>query len=139
MLKILKNDHSVHQIGLHLVWCTKYRHPVLVNGVDVVVKRVIGEACGQYNWTCHSVEVMPDHVHLFIQVSPTDTPTEVVKIIKALTAIAVFDLFPKLKGNKFWGSRLWSRGTYYGTTGNVSQEIIVKYIENQKRTLTSSG
>jgi putative transposase len=84
---------------------------------------------------------MPDHVHLFAQINPTDTPTDVVKILKALTAVSVFDLYPTLKGNKFWGSGLWSRGTYYGTTGNVSQETIVKYIENQKtkRVLTSPG
>ena len=128
----ISSSHAVHQIGIHFVWCTKYRHEVLVNGVDVIVKKTIGEACINYNWKCHAIEVMPDHVHVFLQIHHTDMPCNVAKTLKSLTAIAAFYAHPKLKGNKFWGSGLWSSGTYYGSVGNVSQETVQKYIAAQK-------
>ena len=133
MLEKISTNHAVHQIGYHLVWCTKFRHNILVNGVDVIVKRTIGQACGNYGWHCKAIEIMPDHVHLFLQVHHTDSPVNVVKTLKSLTAVAVFCTFPKLKGKKFWGSGLWSRCTYYGSVGNVSQETIKQYIASQKQ------
>ena len=133
MLETLKSEHSVHKIGLHLVWCTKYRHSILVDGVDIMVKRTIGEACGHYGWKIRSIEVMPDHVHLFLQIDPTNRPCDIAQTLKSLTALAVFTAFPKLKGDKFWGSGLWSRDTYYGSVGDASVETIATYINNQKK------
>jgi putative transposase len=131
-LNLVKTSHAVSQIGLHIVWCTKYRHPVLKDGVDVTVKRVIGEACVAYGWQCHVLEVMPEHVHLFIQIGHTDSPCNVAKTLKSLTAISVFTIYPKLKSQKFWGSGLWSDGTFYSSVDGVSQETVAKYISEQK-------
>lgn len=78
---------------------------------------------------------MPDHVHLFLQIHPTERLTDVVRTLKSISAVAIFYKFPNLKTNKFWGSGLWSKGTYYGSVGQVSQNTIVKYIENQKSNL----
>lgn len=75
---------------------------------------------------------MPDHVHLFISAPPTIAPTEIVKILKSVSAYWIFKGFPNLKKSKFWGSGLWSKGYYVGTAGAVSSEIIQKYIQNQK-------
>ena len=131
-LELLEEGHCISQIGYHLIWCTKYRHPILKDGVDIVVKNVIGQACGYYNWKICDIEVMPDHVHIFLQARHMDSPVNIVKTLKSLTAVAVFYAFPKLKGQKFWGSGLWSRGSYYASVGNVSQEAITKYIQSQK-------
>lgn len=131
-LELVSGNHCKHSLGLHIVWCTKFRHKVLTEEVEIIVKQIIAQTCGEYGWICHSLEVMPDHVHLFIQVSPTDIPANVAKTLKSVSAVAVFSTFPKLKGQKFWGSGLWSRGTFYSSVGSVSQEAIVKYIEEQK-------
>ena len=128
-----QDKHSVSKIGYHLVWCTKYRKPVLVNEVELTVRNIIGQACTEYGWRCVELEIMPDHVHLFIQTNPSDTPVDIVKTLKNLTAVAVFSTFPKLKSQKFWGSGLWSKGSYYATVGDASQETIIKYIQNQKK------
>jgi putative transposase len=90
------------------------------------------KSCRQYDWKIRAIEVMPDHVHLFLQIHHTDRVVDVVQTLKSITAVYVFQTYPKLKGQKFWGSGLWSRGTYYGTVGQVSQATIQKYIENQK-------
>ena len=127
-------DHDVSMLWLHLVWCTKYRKPVLGQApVQVLVKNIIGQACAEYGWICADIVVMPDHVHLFIQLKHTDRPVDVLRTIKSLTAVAVFTAFPKIKAQKCWGSGLWSRGAYYASVGNVSQEAISKYIQQQTK------
>lgn len=132
-LEIVSGKHSKHSIGLHIIWCTKFRHKVLVDGVDILAKRIIAQTCGEYEWKCHELEVMPDHVHLFVQINPTDIPANVAKTLKSISAVAIFMAYPELKKQKFWGTGLWSRGTYYGSVGSVSQEAIIKYIEEQKQ------
>lgn len=132
-MKLISSAHSLHQLGVHIVFCPKYRHQVLTGAVEVELKRIIAETCIHYGWLVQAIEVMPDHVHLFIQIDPLTTANEVAKTIKSITAIQVFTLFPKLKAKKFWGSGLWSRGTYYGSVGQVNEETIRKYIESQKK------
>ena len=127
------SDHAVSMLGLHLVWCTKYRKPLLdPPEVELLVRNTIGQACAEYGWVCIELEVMPDHIHLFIQTNHTDRPVDVVRTLKSLTALAVFTAFPKLKAQKLWGHGVWSRGAYYGSVGNVSQQTIARYIQEQK-------
>ena len=132
MLKQINKNHSVSQLGVHFVWCTKYRHKVLINLAEEIVKQTIVEACMQYEYNLISLEVMPDHVHCLIQLPPTEAPVNVAKTLKSLTAIAVFSKCKDLKKNKFWGSGLWSNSTYYGSVGETTQEVLKNYIEAQK-------
>jgi putative transposase len=131
-MKLIRSGHCVHQLGVHVVFCPKYRHIVLSGAIEVELKRVIGETCRHYRWLIESLEIQPDHVHLFVQIDPFTTPAEIAKTIKSITAIQIFTIFPRLKGKKFWGSGLWSAGTYYGAVGQVNEETIRKYIEGQK-------
>jgi len=64
---------------------------------------------------------------------PYDNSTNNAQTLKSVSAVYIFEKFPKLKGRKFWGSGLWSRGTYYATVGSISEESVKKYIDNQKR------
>jgi len=59
------------------------------------------------------MEVMPDHVHLFGQAAHTTVPVEIAKTLTSISAVVVFTRFPTLKGQRFWGSGLWSERTYY--------------------------
>ncbi len=85
------------------------------------------------DWECLALEIMPDHIHLFIQINHTETPCNVAKTLKSLTAISVFTTHPELKKQKFWGSGLWSKGTFYSSVGQISQETVLKYIKEQKQ------
>lgn len=128
-----KHDrHSVHQIGYNLVWCPKFRHEVLKDGVDIELKHILHQTAQTYDWTIHELEVMPDHVHVFIQTGPTDAPADVVKTLKSISALHLFNKFPKLKQQKFWGTGLWSTSTYYGSAGEISEDTVRKYIQLQK-------
>ena len=131
-MKLMKNGHATHQIGYHIVFCVKFRHKILINEVEMVCKRIIAEVCIDNKWKLQNLEIMPDHVHLFIQVDPLISPSRIVQIIKSISAVKLFSTFKKLKANKFWGTGLWSKSYYVGTAGNMSKNIIQKYINNQK-------
>ena len=126
------NEHSVYELAYHIIFCTKYRQPIIKEEIEIEVKKILAETCEEYNWKLETLETMPDHVHLFIRTDPMTAPAEIAKTLKSISAIYIFGKFPKLKGKKFWGSGLWSRSTYYGAVGNISEEIVKKYIENQK-------
>jgi putative transposase len=78
------------------------------------------------------MEILPDHVHMFVQANHLTAPVEIAKTLKSISAVHIFGRFPKLKGRRFWGSGLWSRGTYYASVGHISEESIRKYIDSQK-------
>lgn len=131
-MEYIKTSHSICAIGYHLIWCTKYRHKVLAGIVEVECRKIFAEVCIQNEWKMRSVEIMPDHVHLFIQTNHLVSPGEIVKNLKSISAVYLFTKFPDLKSKKFWGSGLWSKGTYYSTVGHISEETVQKYIESQK-------
>jgi len=125
-------SHVKYHIWYHIVFCPKYRKPVLVDEIEIELRKLVAEICVTENWEAKAIEIMPDHVHLFVSAPPTVSPTEIVLRIKSITAITLFYKFPTLKKRSFWGSGLWSKGYYVGTAGEVSAKTIQKYIENQK-------
>lgn len=137
-LEEISHNHSVSKLGYHIVICSKFRKPVLDPAIEMELRQIFGQIALAYNWKIHSMEIMPDHVHLFIQTLPNDRLTDVVKTLKSISAVHIFNKFPKLKQQKFWGTGLWSRGAYYATIGSVSEEAIKHYIENQKAKTNSS-
>jgi len=131
-MKLMKKGHAVHQIGYHIIFCTKYRQPILTNTVEMECKKIIAECCIEYKWFLKTIEVMPDHVHIFIQADTSLAPYRIVQTIKSISAVHIFSTFPKIKGAKFWGSGLWSKSYYIGSVGNMSKSVVERYINNQK-------
>lgn len=125
-------NHQRFSIGLHLIWCTKYRREVFGDVERIELKRILAETCAEYGWDLSAVEIMPEHVHLFVEVTPKDRPVDVVRTLKSCSAIHMFATFPDMKRRRFWGRSLWSRGTYYASVGHISEEAVRKYIEDQR-------
>ena len=75
---------------------------------------------------------MPDHIHLFISIKPTVTLTDVVRTFKSISARGLFKKFPKLKRFYNRSGSLWSKGYFVSSIGNVSEETVQKYIQEQK-------
>jgi putative transposase len=128
----LSSKHSKHKLGYHIIFCPKYRHQVFNDKVSLEVKQVLAQTCAANDWKLHSIEVMPDHVHLFVQLSPCDMLSSVVQCLKSVSAVYIFTKYPALKKQKFWGSGLWSKGTFYATIGSTSEEAIKRYIQEQR-------
>ena len=132
-MQILTSSHAKHSLGYHIIFCPKYRHQVLEGAIEVELKRILVETCKAYSWLCHSLEVMPDHCHMFIQADHKTAPVEIAKTLKSISAVHLFNKFPNFKQRKFWGSGLWSKGTYYASVGHISEDAVKKYIETQKK------
>lgn len=128
----MSTSHAKFSLGYHIIWCPKYRHQVLVDAIEIELKQILAETCTHYEWILVSLEVMSDHVHIFLQADPQTAPAEIAKTLKSISAVHLFNKFPKLKSRKFWGSGLWSRGTYYATVGHITEASVKKYIEMQK-------
>ncbi len=127
-----RNSHQVYEIGYHIIFCTKYRHKALTGTVETTCRNAIAETCVAYGWQLKEIEVMPDHVHLFISAPPQDAPAEIAKTIKSISAVKIFTIHPGLKGRKFWGNGLWSPSTYFGTVEHISEDTVRRYIQTQK-------
>lgn len=131
-MQTMRSNHAVFSLGYHIIWCPKYRHNVLIGAVADELKTVIANICKHYQWLLQEIEVMPDHVHIFVQASHLTPPVEIAKTLKSISATQIFHKFPKLKKRKFWGSGLWSRGTYYASVGHISEDVVRKYIASQR-------
>jgi putative transposase len=131
IMKLEKTAHSAYQLEYHIVWCPKDRSAVLVGSVEVELRHILAQTCGEYGWSIVDLWVMPDHVHLLLGVPPTVALVDVARTLKSISAVHLFATFPALRGRKFWGSGLWSRSTYYGSVGQVSEDTVLKYVTNQ--------
>jgi REP element-mobilizing transposase RayT len=83
-----KNAGAVFSLKYHLVWCPKYRPPVLAPPVDTRLKQLLAEIAGEHGMTLHAVEVMPDHVPIFVESAPTRCVAEIVNRFKGRRAVA---------------------------------------------------
>lgn len=128
MIKIVYGRNSVYQTAYHVIWCPKYRKPILKGEVRKRLEELIESVCKENKWVIFSKEVQPDHIHLFVSIPPAVSLATVIKKLKGITARKLFICFPELR-KKLWGGSLWSPSYYVGTAGNVSAEMIQKYIE----------
>lgn len=129
-MEVERGSSAVYEIAYHIVWCPKYRK----NLPDVVQKSLktaihsIAEARGL---KVKEMEVNDDHVHLFVEAPPTESPVGIVKALKGITARVLFDEHPILR-TMFRHGHLWSPSYYVGTVGHVSAETVARYVREQK-------
>ncbi len=123
------NAGAVYSLGYHLVWCPKYRKPVLVGQVEVRLKELLAERCSERGWEIVALETMPDHVHLFVRADPTDAPAYIANQLKGYTSRVLRREFPHLRSAL---PTLWSRSYFVSSVGAVSESMIRRYIEDQR-------
>lgn len=133
------SSSAVYEINYHIVWCTKYRHQVMTDEVKQFMDDQIRTIADSKEWTVIELEVMPEHIHLFLSAPPFVAPTDIVKVMKGVTAKRVFEKFPQLHRRKYWGDHMWSPSYYIGTHGNVSAETIKKYIDGTSNRIRNSS
>ncbi len=124
-----RDEHRVHLLVYHLIWCPKRRKSVLVGDIKTRCQQVIEQKCLDKGWAVLELAIQPDHVHLFVRVWPIDSAADVVKELKGSTSFTLRKEFPvpltKLPS-------LWTRSYFASTAGAVSAETIHRYIEAQK-------
>ena len=129
MSQYAKNSGAVFSLKYHLVWCPKYRRPVLEGAIEKRLREVLEGVRAEHGWMIHALEVMPDHVHLFIESDPIYSVAEIVNRLKGASSRILRSEFPALRSRL---PTLWSRSYYAGTVGAVSDAVVRRYIESQK-------
>lgn len=128
-MKYKSNNNVVFSCKYHVVWCPKYRRKVLVNGVDARLKELIKEVCDECNIDIIEMEIMPDHVHLLMEVDPQFGVHKAVKRIKGRSSCVLRQEFSWLTTRL---PTLWTNSYFVSTVGGAPLSVIKQYIENQK-------
>ena len=125
-----QSSHTVYDIKYHLVWITKYRKPVLRGEIAERVRDLIREICKAKDIEILKGHVSRDHVHVFLSVAPHLSVSQVVQSLKGKTSRKLMMEYKSLT-RAFWGRHIWARGYFVASSGNVTDEVIMKYIEEQ--------
>ena len=115
----------------HIVWVTKYRKPVLKDGIDERVKQLLTDMQWEYNFRILAMEVMPDHIHLLLDCKPQFFISDMIKIFKGNIARRLFIEYPELK-KQLWGGHLWNPSYFVATVSKRTREQVEAYISSQK-------
>ena len=121
-------SHSIFRIHLHLVWATKYRKAVLRGEVAHRFRNLTRQICSEMDVEIISGVVAADHVHILISIPPKVAVSKLVQRIKGNTSHKMQREFQAIKRH-YWGQRMWARGYFACSTGNVTDEMIQNYIE----------
>ena len=125
----IHEQHHVHLIAYHIIWCPKRRRKVLVGPVAERLTQIIQEVADEQNWNIVRLAIQPDHVHLFLRSNPTTTPYDIPRLVKGRSSRMLREEFPHLLKLP----TLWTRSSFFSTAGNVSAETIQKYSERQSK------
>ncbi len=120
--------HSKFLLNYHFIWIPKYRNKILdKQDIKKIIIDTIDELSEKHDFDVLEIEIMPDHIHLFVSALPRYSPSKLINIIKGTTGIRISKAFPELnvKGS------IWTRAYFVGSAGNVSSETIKKYIQEQ--------
>ncbi len=123
------NKNVVYSCKYHVVWCPKYRRKVITGEIEMRLKELIEETASAIGAEIIEMEIMPDHVHLLIEVDPQYGINKVVRHIKGVTSHTLRSEFPSLKSRL---PSLWTNSYFVSTVGGAPLEKIKEYIENQK-------
>lgn len=124
------NNNVVYSCKYHVVWCPKYRRRVLIGAVEAKLKRLIREVVSERGAELIEMEVMPDHVHLLLEVDPQFGVHRLVRQIKGRSSHTLRKEFPSLATRL---PTLWTNSYFVSTVGGSPLAIVKQYIENQKR------
>lgn len=130
MERYRKGSHTVYTLHYHFVFIPKYRKPVLRGDVAIRLRELVREICRSYDIVILKGHIRPDHVHLLLSVPPTMSPSRVMQAIKGKSSHHLMRDFRALR-KSFWGRHLWARGYFVASSGNVTDEVLAKYIESQ--------
>ena len=124
--------HAVYDLKYHFVWTPKYRKDLLTGEVAEALEEILQRVAKAYDMEIDTMEVMEDHVHVFLSVPPRYSPARVMQIMKSISARELFARFPWVR-RKLWGGEFWGDGYFVRSVGDqVTTEIIRRYIRYQK-------
>ncbi len=122
-----RKETCVFLMNYHVVFCPKRRRKILVGPIRERLMQLIREAAPDLECDVLALEVMPDHVHVFLSATPRWAPNQLIGRIKGKSARILRQEFPELQRMP----SVWTRSYFISTAGNVSSETIARYIAEQ--------
>ena len=129
MVTVRSNNNVVYRCAYHVVWCPKYRRPVIEGAVDERLKQVIREVCAERECNLIELETMPDHVHLLVECDPQYGIHRLVKQIKGRSSRVLRQEFDSLRSRL---PTLWTNSYFVATVGGAPLGIVKQYVANQR-------
>lgn len=129
MVEVRSNNNVIYRCAYHVVWCPKYRRPVITNDVADRLKQIIREVAAERECKIIELETMPDHVHLLVECDPQYGIHRLVKQIKGRSSRVLRQEFPSLKSRL---PALWTNSYFVATVGGATLEVVKQYVENQR-------
>ncbi|HNY65296.1 MAG TPA: IS200/IS605 family transposase [Deltaproteobacteria bacterium] len=123
--------HTKTDLKVHLVWVPKYRKKVLTGDVAIRVRDLLRQIAIEHELEVISGKVASDHMHMFIGYNPSQDISKIVQWLKGISSRVLLSEYSHLR-RQFWGRHLWARGYLAVSSGNVTDEIIQQYIDEQE-------
>jgi putative transposase len=125
------SSHTVSRLTAHVVWITKYRYHVLRGDIQTRCRELIIQICDAEDVRILKGVVSHDHVHMLIEYPPKTSISDLVKRLKGRTSRRLQEEFPKLR-KQYWGRHFWAIGYGAWSTGNITEEVVKKYLEHHR-------
>jgi putative transposase len=128
MQEVKSTRHSVYLCNYHFVFIPKYREDILIGRVKIDLEDLFAKIAKKYEIEIIALEIMPDHVHLFVNALPRHSPAYIIKLFKGTSARFINQKYPELKKHSV---SIWTRSYFVSTAGNMSADTVKQYIEDQ--------
>ena len=122
-----RGSHSVFELHVHLVWSTKYRKRVLKKDVGYRLRELLRQVCSDQKVEVLSGVVAKEHVHMLVSIPPQVSVSKLVQKLKGKSSFKLQREFASLR-KEYWGQRMWARGYFACSTGNVTDDMVKAYL-----------
>jgi putative transposase len=123
--------HTKTDLKVHLIWIPKYRKKVLSGQVAIRTRDILRQIALEHELEIITGKVASNHVHMFLSYRPTQNISKIVQWLKGISSRILLSEFAHLR-KQFWGRHLWARGYLAVSSGNITDEMIQQYIEEQE-------
>jgi len=123
--------HTKSDLKIHLIWIPKYRKRVLTGQVAIRTRDILRQIALEHELDIITGKVASDHVHMFISYRPTQDVSKIVQWLKGISSRVLLSEFAHIR-NQFWGRHFWARGYLAVSSGNITDEMIQEYIQEQE-------
>lgn len=123
----------IYNFNYQLIWVTKHRNQTFTTDeLQDEMKNILQIVADDNNIVLQTIEVMTDYVHVLLSIPPSKAPIDAIKALKGRSAFIFLKNHPEIKKTQYLGGHLWSPSYYMSTLGDMSKDVVEKYINNQK-------
>ena len=130
--------HTAFYHRYHIVWATKYRYKVLEGDLRARVRAIIRQVCTELGVTIVKGVLSRDHVHMLVSIPPKRSVAEVVQRMKGRSSHRIQQEFPAIR-KRYWGRHFWARGYFCTTAGNITEDVVLQYLDKHGQDATGAS